>query len=141
MSWRAYIWPELNLEGNSFGWVAKSFIVLRKIHFLFSHRMRTIIRFWKKKQPIFGSILDPNVKNNLMQPPWQAPRLILSPFMSCFGPIIWMYLELCLRIFAILFSSLLIDIIFGGFRWQDLQLTCLRFRRIKGFSARGLGET
>ena len=132
-----YFLSELNLEGNSIGWVAKSFIVISKIHFLWSHWMSTTVWFSFN----FSQSRCPFRWTYLVQPPRQAPRLILSPLMSWLGPTIPIDLELCWRILAILFSSRLTDIIIGTTWHGDLQLPFLRFRRIKGFSVRAFGET
>ena len=134
-----HLWPEFNLEGNSVWWVAKSFIMISKIHFLCSHWMSA--RIWFSKILTHTTVRGlRSVVTHLVQPPRQAPRLILSPFISWLGPTIWMEREFCCRIFAILFSSLLIDIIIGTTWHGDRQLPFLRFRRIKGFSIRVFGE-
>ena len=135
-----HLWPEFNLEGNGIGWVAKSFIMISKIHFLCSHWMSA--RIWFRKILTHTTVRGlRSVVTHLVQPPRQAPRFILSPFICWLGPTIWIEREFCCRIFAILFSSLLIDIIIGTTWHGDRQLPFLRFRRIKGFSIRVFGET
>lgn len=133
----AHLWSKFNLKGNSVGWIAKSFIVISEIHFLCSHWMSTRKLFIENSS--WKSVLEMNIY--LEQPPRQAPRLILSPIMSCRGPTIWIDLELCWRIFAILFSNRFFDIIIGTIWHGDRQLPFLRFRRINGLSFLAFGET